>query len=111
MVYLIRSGKFIKIGFTTDIRRRLETLQIGNPIKLVLVGLIPGDTKAERRFQDRFGAALHRGEWFKITTEMQAFIDQELSALNETAVEHIAANRRALAMQVHLKMQALEGLV
>lgn len=99
MVYLIRSGKFIKIGMTTDIRRRIETLQIGNPIKLVLVGLIPGGTRAERHFQDRFGEGLHRGEWFKITPDLKAFIDQELIALNETAVEHIATNRRELARQ------------
>lgn len=106
MVYLIRSGKYIKIGMTTDIRRRIETLQIGNPIKLVLVGLIPGGTKAEREFQDKFGDGLHRGEWFKITPDLKAFIDHELAALNETAAEQITANRRDLAMQAFMKMQA-----
>ena len=33
-VYAIRSGRFIKIGFATDVARRLNELQGGNPLKL-----------------------------------------------------------------------------
>lgn len=106
LAYIIKSGEYVKIGITKDIRRRLETLQIGNPIKLEVIGLIPGGWEMEREMQGRFGACHVRGEWFLLTKEIQAYIDSELVPLNGEALDHIATHRAELARQAYVLMEA-----
>ena len=36
-VYILQSGIFYKVGVTSDIQKRISTLQTGNPIKITLV--------------------------------------------------------------------------
>jgi hypothetical protein len=66
-VYFIRgeSGGPIKIGYTTDITKRLNTLQTGYPDTLKLLALVPGSTKDELILHEEFTEYRMRGEWFK----------------------------------------------
>jgi len=58
----------IKIGFTNDLRRRMRTLQTGNPLELKLLGWIVSDddSELERDLHQRFESRRSRGEWFHI---------------------------------------------
>lgn len=102
-IYFIRAGEFVKIGRTRDVRRRIETLQIGNPHKLVLLGLVIG-WQNETEYHDRFCRSHFRGEWFRFTKDIQEFAKTDLQSFNDAALEWANAHRRELAASAGRKM-------
>ena len=77
-VYFIRSTdtSHVKIGTTKHSPpARLRDLQTGNPSELVLLGAMAGGVGLEKQLHDRFDALRVRGEWFRGTPELLAFID------------------------------------
>lgn len=78
MVYFVQAGPagFIKIGVTVDIGARLNSIQVGCPDEVTLLGGIY-DRRAyriERALHDRFDEHRHRGEWFRPSPDLLAFI-------------------------------------
>lgn len=69
VVYFVRLGNRIKIGWSTNLAQRLSNLQ---PEEVLAV--IPGDTTLERELHRRF--AKHRvvGEWFEDCPSIRAYI-------------------------------------
>jgi radical SAM superfamily enzyme len=91
MIYFIQSGAVVKIGFCArDPIRRLEKLQIGNPIKLHLIALMVGGPIEEQQWHSRFAKVRERGEWFRLTPGL-------LSAIKPHMVDHdeVSAGRPA----------------
>lgn len=76
IVYAVRSGDFIKIGTTTDMPNRMLGLQCGNPIALSIVATWPGDVRNEADAHRRFAHLRVRGEWFSLTADLLAFIEE-----------------------------------
>lgn len=77
MVYFIKSGEFVKIGFCIGSHAlyRLSSLQTGNPIKLeLLAGLVDGDEETESRLHVKYLSFHHRGEWFRYEGELKEMI-------------------------------------
>lgn len=77
-VYFIQGidGGPIKIGMTTDLKRRLYDFQHGSPVKLVVLAVLKGggemrEASIHRRFQR---SRLH-GEWFEPTSELLDLIE------------------------------------
>ena len=71
VVYFIRAGNkgAIKIGVASDLAKRLETLQTGNPFELKVLATIPCSSEQhaydlERRMHKLFASKRIRGEWF-----------------------------------------------
>jgi hypothetical protein len=64
-IYFVRSGKLIKIGFTTDLEGRVSRLQTGSPYDLQLLGTIEGTQREEQALHRRFTNLNVRGEWFR----------------------------------------------
>jgi T5orf172 domain len=83
-VYFIECGDFIKIGGATSMRSRLSGLATGNPYQLKVLATITDDTHTESALHNRFAESFHRGEWFRKTLELMAFI-AELSKEREAA--------------------------
>lgn len=67
----------VKIGIAVDVRRRLDVLQVSNATELVLLANIPGDRDAEREAHRALAAFHIRGEWFRATPEVLAWIDNQ----------------------------------
>lgn len=69
----------IKIGFTEgiDVNDRLQQLQPGCPVKMILLGTIPGGRETEADLHKRFAFAHVHGEWFRPVPELLAFIGTE----------------------------------
>lgn len=76
LVYIVRAGANgpVKIGFTLGLKRRLELLQLGNHQKLKCLLVIDGDVSVERELHERFQSSHIRGEWFRYTAELRAFV-------------------------------------
>lgn len=76
IIYFIRIGTEgpIKIGKTTDVKKRLGALQTGHPDQLSVVGTLMGDEATEIGWHNRFAAFRRRGEWFEPSPELLAAI-------------------------------------
>lgn len=66
----------IKIGFTDaeGASARLVSLQIGSPVLLKLLGVIPGTVEDEKNLHRRFAAHRVTGEWFRPVPELLALV-------------------------------------
>lgn len=66
----------VKIGYTTitGLSKRLETLQIGTPYELKLLGALWGNQKIEKQIHKQFSSSHIRGEWFHYTQELEDYI-------------------------------------
>lgn len=73
LVYFLRNGNRIKIGWTTNLKRRAEQLAL--PMAAV-AATMPGGSAEEAALHRRFsGSRTHaRYEWFESTPELEAFM-------------------------------------
>lgn len=72
MIYFIQSRDAgpIKIGYTTDIKRRLSALQLAHPEKIKVLACTDGTRETEAELHKKFSSARIRGEWFKCTDDL-----------------------------------------
>lgn len=66
-VYVLQSetaGTPIKVGIARDVKARIATLQTGNPQRLRLLHVVPGDHVLEWNFHRRLRSGHVLGEWF-----------------------------------------------
>jgi hypothetical protein len=75
-VYVIRCNEYVKIGKAADTTRRIAALQASNPYPLEVIAIITdGNGHAlERELHSRFAGCRHRGEWFRVEGEIEAWI-------------------------------------
>jgi hypothetical protein len=71
VVYYVTDGTFVKVGYTTNLAKRLATLQTGNARKLEVLKVIQFSTaleayKCEQRIHKSLTRYNVRGEWFDI---------------------------------------------
>jgi len=95
-IYLIKSGKYHKIGKSQEPERRLKDLQMSNPIELKLIETttlddIISDPRYVNRYKrtsiDKLEAVMHsrlhsyrvRGEWFELPEKV---LNQVLKFMN-----------------------------
>jgi len=69
-VYFMRRERFIKIGTTTDLRRRAQELNA------TVLAKQPGSYSEEARLHKRFAALRRHGEWFEPGPELIALMNE-----------------------------------
>tara|TARA_R110002111_G_scaffold170741_4_gene236443 strand:+ start:1173 stop:1784 length:612 start_codon:yes stop_codon:yes gene_type:complete len=74
-IYFIKSGPFVKIGFSTNTKYRMKHLQIASPHELELLFEIMGDKLIENYVHLILKDHHHRGEWFHINETVQQFMN------------------------------------
>jgi hypothetical protein len=76
-VYFVGCDDHVKIGVTRgDVRQRMMELSTGQHRELVLLAKIENaKDDLEWELHKRFAAHRTRGEWFKLTPEIQSFIE------------------------------------
>lgn len=86
-VYFIRrpDTQQIKIGISTDLPKRLYTLQAANGSPLELLGSILGGGEEEFMVHQAFADCRLLGEWFRETPRLMAFIRKLCGPLCESA--------------------------
>lgn len=89
-VYYIRSGGYIKIGWTSDLAKRMRAY----PPDTTLLAVEPGTRKDERRIHKRFAHLLTHGrEWFPLAPQIIEHIERVKAEHGEPPVVDFAAKR------------------
>lgn len=65
----------IKIGWSSDVIRRMHEAKRDEKCAIVLLAVVPGDKPVEIELHARFAAHRLDGEWFTPAAEILAFID------------------------------------
>lgn len=73
VVYFVLCRGALKVGYTTDLKQRIKTLQDANPDRLQVLGAIPGTRAVETLIQERFGACWIHGEWFRADADLLTY--------------------------------------
>lgn len=69
LVYFVRLGNRVKIGFTTNLAARMAAI----PHEEIL-GVMPGSLRDEKRCHAAFAHLRTTGEWFEDAPDLRAFI-------------------------------------
>jgi hypothetical protein len=85
-VYAIQSGGYVKIGLALNVRTRLSTLQVGNPVKLRLIGLMAGTKEDEAEIHAELGAHYHFGEWFELNPSVEDVLNRRMARTTDAVV-------------------------
>lgn len=72
MIYFVlnKRCKAVKIGYSSDVRRRFSSLQTSSPGRLRLLGVCPGMVADEGALHQQFAHLHLRGEWFHASREL-----------------------------------------
>ncbi len=96
-LYLIRDGDFLKVGISRCARKRLVTLQTGNPRTLVIERVLRSDQgsviDAEQAILRALRSYRVRGEWF--TSNIMEIIGDNFPSFARRGVEWRRAAYRA----------------
>jgi hypothetical protein len=76
-VYFIRCGDAVKIGFSTNIKKRLSRLQSANPFQLECIAWFKGTRMEERELHIVFEEYHIRGEWFLYNNKVREYLKRE----------------------------------
>ena len=77
VVYFMQAqtGGPIKIGWSADVRRRMESFQPGCPIPLKIILCVRGSIYDEQIIHKKFSRFRLHGEWFEPAAELLQFLD------------------------------------
>jgi excisionase family DNA binding protein len=80
-VYFIDTadGRYVKIGFSGNVKRRLSEIQASYPSALSLRGAISRTQQTEHQIQNLFAEERQVGEWFARSERLDYFINAELN--------------------------------
>jgi len=73
-VYFLRAGERIKIGFATNVARRVRDIRAHLPDEPELVLTMYGSMGLERALHARFASLALRNEWFRLEAPITSFI-------------------------------------
>jgi hypothetical protein len=75
MIYFLRAGPFVKIGYTDSLRTRLNDLQVGCPYRQELVATMPGPPATEAALHDLADNHAYRAEWFHYRGDLKRWLE------------------------------------
>ena len=77
VVYFVKAGGFIKIGFTSKpVSARINEFKTGCPFPTEILGTIEGGMQVERALHKRFAHLRSSGEWFIESDELLSYISE-----------------------------------
>lgn len=109
VTYFIRAGDAIKIGFASNFKRRLGSLQTAQEKPLEVLAVISAGDVGELEAHQRFAHLRLSGEWFRADKELLQFIEYAKLKFGE-AVEHKPAPKRKAAPAAPKQLTDVEKL-
>lgn len=84
-VYFMRCAKFVKIGFSTNVHMRLDTIRKSGGVLMPeglpywtteIAAVIPAGMDHEKELHAKFSHLRHTGEWFTEAPELTEYIER-----------------------------------
>ncbi len=85
-IYFLRARDEIKIGRAIDVKKRLQSLQVGRPDRLEVLAIVPAHVGLERAIQRRFKPQQISGEWFMADEPLLGFIGRVQAGTHPVAL-------------------------
>ncbi len=76
VVYFVRIGKHVKIGFTTNLDQRLKSFATSTPGPIDVLASFAGGRQEEARLHSSLAELRMRGEFFHFDHRISGFIDR-----------------------------------
>lgn len=78
MVYLLKCGPFLKIGFTQGqtINHRLHQIRCANPYEVEVLAARPGTLEQEQDLHRGAKQWQHRGDWYNDCQDLRLYVDR-----------------------------------
>jgi hypothetical protein len=70
-IYLIKSGRLTKIGYSSNIKKRWSHYRLHNPAAKLIFSENKGSEGFEKEIHNHFKAKRYSGEWFKLSKQDQ----------------------------------------
>jgi hypothetical protein len=87
----------LKIGESDRPRDRLQQLQTGNPNRLEILKILPGNSQDEKRWHHQWAHLRGKGEWFTPSPELLDFIND--SCANQAIDIDLHTNQAGQAVE------------
>jgi hypothetical protein len=82
-VYFLQAENgMIKIGTSTEIYERINTLRTASPCSFVKLSIMPGDMSVEKRLHKKFAVCRRQGEWFVKSQDIDEYISNNAITVN-----------------------------
>lgn len=91
----------VKIGYALDVRKRFIALMTASPVRLTLLGTLPGGAKLEAAIHAQLADHRAHGEWFHKSAEVLAVVGTAQPAEGQEWLNQ-AAKVRGAALQEYL---------
>lgn len=82
-VYFLRCGKYVKIGLTKNVHRRVGQLQSANPRNLELLLAVRGNAAYETFLHAFYHKWRVRGEWFEFKPAIEQQVKHDLEVIEQ----------------------------
>ena len=81
-IYLIKAGKYHKIGITTNLHARIRSIMTGNPENVEIISLKEVDSHKhhEKELHNKFKHKCKRGEWFLLDENDVSYVVDYLNS-------------------------------
>lgn len=105
MIYFIVMSEtdFVKIGYSESPSGRMRHLQTAHPHDLKILARVSGTMKMERALHRHFKNRHVRGEWFRLSGDVQSLIDKLCRGLNADkaiGVERLLESTREIGLDL-----------
>ncbi|TPK59010.1 MULTISPECIES: GIY-YIG nuclease family protein [unclassified Mesorhizobium] len=81
-VYFLKAGNAVKIGRSTNLRGRIQSLQTGSAHEARIVKILRGGKRREKEFHKRFAEYRLRGEWFDLRGSLAKYLEMCIHAID-----------------------------
>src|SRR6187551_1500485 len=79
-IYVLRSDNLVKIGFSENLRNRVQSIIATIPVPVEFVGHMPGGRDFEAHLHEIFAESRFSGEWFVESDKMRSLFETLLIA-------------------------------
>jgi hypothetical protein len=80
VIYAIYSGGHIKIGLSSNAQNRALGFETATPMPVALLATVRGGYVAELKAHKALAPHRIRGEWFRLSSEVRAFVEEMRAA-------------------------------
>jgi len=102
MIYFIQADNYVKVGYTSNLKKRFQDYVTENPNKVILIAQCNGAYDIENKIHKQLKDFHHRAEWFHLNKESETLI-KKIVKENKDNIEPKYVKKKRVK-RLHLKV-------